>query len=243
MINFLRIVGNIKLGDYLHEDGSINDIPSNDIIGVCVIPSNFLPDRYARFISLVQKYPFHQWGRTVELKSEYKRNLPGKRKGEMFSWGFIRNGYYGEGTLILTNPYLPNNSLDPEFLRDLPDGNAFQDYKGYENTKLYKEKYRNNGLPNVFTEAIKKSPSYKENEWYLPAIGELALIIPMFHFISNKMSEAFIAGSPGVILSSDYFWSSTEKDSESAWYVSLNQGYVNHFWKDGRNYILSFLAL
>ena len=53
MINFLRITGNIKLGDFLHCDGAINNIASSDIIGVCVIPSNFLPDKRARFISMV----------------------------------------------------------------------------------------------------------------------------------------------------------------------------------------------
>ena len=52
MINFIRISNNIKLGDFLHQDGIIDDIPSDNIIGVCVIPSNFLPDGRARFISM-----------------------------------------------------------------------------------------------------------------------------------------------------------------------------------------------
>ncbi len=57
MINFLRISNRIELGDYLHSNGVIDNIASSDIIGVCVIPSDFLSDRMARFISMVAMDP------------------------------------------------------------------------------------------------------------------------------------------------------------------------------------------
>ena len=242
MINFLRIVSNIRLGDYLHQDGTINNIPSSDVIGVCVIPSNFLPDKYARFISLTQRsYFYQQWGKNIRLKSKYKIGLPGPegRKKDTFYWGFIR-----KGEMLLTSPYSSEDSFNPEFLRDLSRaGNAFQDYKGYENLKIYKEKYGDNKLPNAFKVVIENSPSYRRNDWYLPAIGELAFIPPRLEFIRDKIHGALIAGSEGIVLSTNYFWSSTEKDSENAWEVGMYFGSINFHGKDGRNYIRAFLAL
>lgn len=37
--------------DYLHSDGSINSTPSNDVVGICVIPASHYGK--ARFVSLV----------------------------------------------------------------------------------------------------------------------------------------------------------------------------------------------
>ncbi len=241
MINFIRISNNIKLGDYLHKDGTIDNIASNNVVGVCVIPSNFFPDRYARFISLTQTSLYHQWRRDISLKSEYKITLPGKRKGEEYDWGYINEG---KGSWVIINPYLPNDSFNPEFLRDLPYGNAFQDYKGYENMKLYKEKYGNNEFfSNAFTEAIKNSPSYKEEDWYLPAIGELAFIPPRFMFIRDKIYKSLIMGSKGTILSSGYFWSSSERGSMHVWYAYTDVGYVGYLDKNLNNGVRAFLAL
>ena len=228
MINFLRLANNIKLGDFLHQDGTINDAPSSDIIGICVISSNFLPDKYARFISLTQKTYYRPWGRDIRLKSDYKIRLPRKENGN----------------LSLIDLYLPDDSFNPEFLKDLPGGNAFQDYKGYENMRLYKEKYGNDKtLSNAFTTIIKESPSYKKDDWYLPAIGELTLIIPKFDFIDEKLYKALIAGSWGITLPAGYIWSSTEHDSEDAWDVSLNYGLVDYGDKDLNDCVWAFLAL
>ena len=242
MINFLRFVGNIKLGDYLHQDGTINDTPSPDIIGVCVIPSGILPDRLARFISLTQMTSYYQNGRDINLKSKFKTGLPGKRKRKPLHWGYLNEKE--EGNLLLINPYLPDSSFNPEFLKDLPGGNALQDYKGYENMKLYKEKYGNDKtLSNAFTEIIKESPTYRKDEWYLPAIGELTLIIPRFKFIRYKINEALTAGSEGIYLSGNNIWSSSEWDSRNAWYVTMIYGFVIFIGKESRNYVRAFLAL
>ncbi len=51
-VNFGYKKGNVALGNFLHIDGTINSVPKDDIIGVCVIASNFLPDGKARFVSL-----------------------------------------------------------------------------------------------------------------------------------------------------------------------------------------------
>ena len=238
MINFLRIVSNIRLGDYLHQDGTIDSIPSKDIIGVCVVPSNFLPDKYARIISLTQG-GFCPWGMNIRLKSEYKKRLP-RRKGRAFNWGHV-NGYFGDP---LTDPYLSDNSFNSKFLRDLPGGNAFQDYKGYENMKLYKEKYGDNETsPNAFTGVIKESPSYRKNDWYLPAIGELVFLPTRINLIKDKINRALIAGSSGVILPLNFFWSSTESDPGEAWEVNLHSFTVDSCGKRIGDYTRAFLAL
>ncbi len=237
MINFLKVVHNIKVGDFLHQDGTINDTPSPDIIGVCVIPNNFLPDKYARFISLTQEGSLYQLGINIKLKSEYKTGLPGGKKEGTYYWGFIRKGD------MLTNPYSSDGSFNQEFLRDLPKGgNAFQDYKGYENMKIYKEKYGDNELPNAF-KVVENSSSYKKEDWYLPSIGELAFIPPRLEFIRDKINEALTAGSRGVFLFTNYFWSSTERDSENVWEVGMYYGHVDPNGKDRRNYVRAFLAL
>ncbi len=238
MINFLRIVGNIRLGNYLHLDGTIDTTPSNDIIGVCVIPSNFLPDGFARFISLGASHC--RWGRIVKLRSDFKRKLPGKM-GEIVNWGYIKN----VGDMLLANPYLPDDySLNSEFLQDLPGGNAFQDYKGYENMRIFKEKYGGNKrLFNAFTETIKNSPSYRKDDWYLPAIGELAFIIPRFKFIRDKINGALIASSKGIIFPTGYLWSSSEWNSRYAWYIDTINNCVDNSGKGDYYYVRPFLSL
>ena len=241
MINFLKILNNIKLGNYLHGNGSIDDNVSKDIIGVCVIPSGFLPDGYARFISLKER-SYCPFGINIDLKleSEYKTELPGTRKDETFIWGNVNK----DGDRPLITPYLSDCFFNPEFLRDLPNGNAFQDYKGYENMKIYKEKYGDNKLYyNAFTEVIEKSPSYRKDDWYLPAIGELAFIPPRFEIIKNKAREAFKASSKGIIIPACNFWSSSEWDSYNAWYMVTSYGYVAGCSKVTENCIRAFLAL
>ncbi len=242
MINFLRTVGNIKLGDYLHQDGIINDVPSSDIIGVCVIPSNILPDNYARFESL--RGSLRTWGMGVNLKSEYKIDIPGKDKKSK-RWGYLKETELYPSFRIV-DPYLPNDSFNPEFLKDLPGGNAFQDYKGYENMKIYKERYIDYEMSNAFLGVIENSPTYRRNDWYLPSIGELAFIPPKFEFISNKESEAFLAGSPGLIC--DYppesnFWSSSEWSDKFVWHVEMPMGFIFSSNKSTIKYIRAFLAL
>jgi hypothetical protein len=51
-VNFEYKNSSVALGDYLHSDGTVNTTAASDVIGVCFIQSNFLPDKKARFISL-----------------------------------------------------------------------------------------------------------------------------------------------------------------------------------------------
>ncbi len=226
MINFLRVINNIKVGDYLHCDGSINDIASSDVIGICVIPGNFLPDRYARFMSLFKtKGP---WSNTGAYLKEYsnKDSFP------------ISENYY-------LSPYNKNGSFNWDFLRDIKDGNIFQDYKGYENTRIYKEKYGKTGI-DAFNLCSKAAPSYRNKDWYLPSIGEMAFIPPRFSEIEYKLRKTIDAGSSGIVNGiSGYFWSSSERNIHEAWSINfINYVYIGCAVKDYfGNSIRAFLTL
>ncbi len=252
MINFLRIANNIKLGDYLHQNGTIDNIPSSDIIGICVIPSNFLPDKYARFISSSNIQNLITWDDKIkiELKANQYKYLPTKKGKEIF--GYFRET--NDPLLSFISPYLSDNSFNPDFLRDLEGGNAFQDYRGYENTRLYKEKYKDLKDTNAFTACFQIAPLYKKEDWYLPAIGELAFIPPRFEMIAEKMEKVSHEGQQ-LINRSHFYWSSTETNNNRVWYLglSLNTGFlgidngvtslISKSYKIFSNLVRSFLAL
>ncbi len=228
MINFLRIINNIKVGDYLHYDGTIDNKVSFDIIGVCVIPSRFLPDGFARFISLQGPVFSSKWDENTVLKNVYKKTFP----------VIIESVVYQ-----IISPYSQDGSFNPAFLKDMREGNAFQDYMGYENTRIFKEKYGDLRRMNAFTACFETAPSYKNKEWYLPAIGELACIPSRYKMIRKKVQEAIDAKSPGKPLNSLDYWSSSEGNESNAWYIGLFDGYIDYYDKNHYNYIRAFLSL
>ena len=234
MINFLRISNNIRLGDYLHADGTINDVASKDVIGVCVIPSKFLPDGYARFMTL--KKNVSRWGSEDRILNDNRlEGLPGKDLQYPLSWGTSSS---------IISPYLPNDTLNPEFHKNLFVGNAFQDYKGYKNTQVFREKsqYYLKG-ENAFDSCFWISPSYRRSEWYLPAIGELALLPEKISPINISMEKAIAVGAVGVNFPDGYCWSSSERIKQDAWILSIYDGYVGPFLKRNLCQIRAFLAL
>ncbi len=233
MINYLRASDNIKLGDYLHSNGNIDNTLSNDIIGICVIPSKFLPDGLARFMSFPQSKS--GWNLDINI-GEYKKLLPSRISGELLSWGYLSS----KGYRSLVSSCLPDGSFNPDFLIDLPQGNAFQDYKGYENTEKYKKKYgESQELENAFSTCFRISPSYRKSEWYLPAIGELAISFEKKSLINSAINVSL----PGVVLSTGLYWSSSEFDSRYAWGINTSNGEVFSSFKDNPDYTRPFLAL
>ncbi len=239
MINFLRISNDICFGKYLHSNGSINDSPSSDVIGICVIPSNFLPDKLARFMSIQRLRMI--WNRDINIDTKYRKRVPGKNLEEL-DRGFLSSNRY----CSLVDPYLSDGSFNPKFLKDLPQGNAFQDYKGYENTEKYKKEYGDSDeLYNAFSSCFELSSSYRKSEWYLPAIGELALLYEKKSIIDTNISPALVAGSMGILFS-EYgccYWSSSECSPDHAWYISMYDGYVHISRKNNSCYVRAFLTL
>jgi len=238
MINFLKISNSIKVGDYLHCDGTIDDKVSFDMTGVCVIPSNFLPDGLARFMSF--RTVFSRWNKKILVNCNYKRKLPGKNIKE------LDGGYYnifGGSDHFLISPYLSDGQFNSDFLKDLPQGNAFQDYKGYENTELYREKYGDSeDLNNAFSRCLSISPLYRKSEWYLPSIGELALLYEKQLIINRKICLATNTNSSEVI-SGNYYWSSSESSFRSVWGMGMYSGSIYYSSKSSNGCVCSFLAL
>ena len=238
MINFLKISNNIRSGDYLHSNGNIDNNSSPDIIGLCVIPSNFLPDGLARFMSL--RIIFNCWDRKIQINNNYKIKVPGKHIKELF-WGYYNKQ---DSNYSLISPYLSNGQFNSDFLIDLPQGNVFQDYKGYENTRLYREKYGDSKyLDNAFSSCFRISPLYRNSDWYLPSIGELALLYEKRVLIDEKIDSARFAGSPGVTLFGNGYWSSSECGPDYAFSANMYDDSVDFSNKYDASYVRPFLTL
>ena len=287
MINFLRISNKIRLGNYLHLNGTIDDIASKDIIGVCVIPSNFLPDNKARFISMASMDPknkekgnyleesrmvwyynreedsFHQDFMIQKTKLPLDRNFDGVIEG-YDAFGYLPTLNSPNSNLTIANPQDPGTeyfngtpnripspyALDGSFNQILHyrglenDDWALTDYRGDLNTRkvVYSIDPGEEYCP-AFYCCEKFSPGYRDHEWYLPAIGELAFIPPRLKIIRNRMWEAINAGSPGIVLSINRCWSSSERDSMFAWYIYFDIGGVFGNFKNVNYYARAFLAI
>ena len=63
-----------------------------------------------------------------------------------------------------------------------------------------------------------------KTEWYLPSEGELITIAKYKTEINELLSS--VSGNQNII-TTDWYWSSTEYDSSSAWCVSMNNGSVS----------------
>ena len=67
-----------------------------------------------------------------------------------------------------------------------------------------------------------------KTEWYLPSEGELITIAKYKTEINELLSS--VSGNQNII-TTDWYWSSTEYDSSSAWYVFMYHGYVSPYNK------------
>lgn len=248
MINFLRITNRIKIGDYLHSNGAINDVASSDIIGLCVIPSEFLPDGYARFLSLEMSYgpwsasfPFED--EQIRFKEDYYKALPNADHQKPMDFGFLIDPDLNPSRKIVS-PFLPDESFNPEFLKDIDGGNIFKSYKGYEITKYYREQYNleKKKIPYIFKEGFKRAPTYRKEEWYLPSIGELIFVFGNIKTFNHIREKYHSKDSLAPILTSDY-WSSSEGHPDTAWFVGMEDGFVGENRKTTFKLISKFLIL
>ena len=250
MINFLRITNKIKIGDYLHSDGNIDDRISSDIVGICVIPSDFLPDGYARFIASDETAD--SWSNDylpINRISSYRDIIPGE-EGTLRSGAILDLDSPFESDIILS-PFLSDGKFNPLFHKELLDGNALQDYKGYETAKNLCEWYstpiKSNQLNFSYgapLDCIRFSPSpeFEKNSWYLPAIGELIFLAYNYDQIQERLRK-IIKVCPNCIcktLKKSYYWSSTEEEDLYSWEVDLDFGYVDTCTKQDVNYVRPF---
>lgn len=277
----------IGLGEFIHVTGQIDTKPGQDIIGVCIIPEQMLPDGKARFVSMAAMDPNNKengnyteepsmvWyldgdnfscdymvkRKKVPLDNDFDGVIDGNN-----SWGRMSMFNSSNSNLIIANPqdlgtkyftgttpripspYAPDGSFNPNFhYRGSEDDEwALTDYRGDLNTRdvVYSEDPGEGNCP-AFYCCERFSPGYRDHEWYLPAVGELAFIPPRYEIIKNKMQEAIDAGSPGVVLSdgSYGYWCSSEYSSNDAWAVRLYNGNVNTNNKGLDKYVRAFLAV
>jgi hypothetical protein len=153
--------------------------------------------------------------------------------------------YYKDTTLRIPSPYALDGSMNKNYL--YTDGNdddwALLNYRGDINTNyLVFSDDPGDEISSAFYACSRFKPGYRDNEWYLPAIGELGFLAPRVEFINSKITEAIDAGSQGVVLPFGYLWSSSEYDSVNAWTLTLRNGGVSRYGKVGSIYVRAFLA-
>lgn len=79
-------------------------------------------------------------------------------------------------------------------------------------------------------------------DWYLPAIGELAYIMPRFTVIQNSLTK--LGNKALALVDNYYYWSSTEYDSDNAYRLHTTNGSVGYYnYQDGDYYVRAFLQV
>ena len=138
----------------------------------------------------------------------------------------------------LPNPYLPDGSPNHDFRNtSIVTNNACADFNGSSNTSVLV------GLGTEYSAAnachLYSTEGISAGNWYLPACGELAYIIPRFMQIQNALGTV-----GGVQLNAYYaYWSSSEYSSNYTRYVHTGYGFVNYVNKSRTFYVRCFCAL
>lgn len=126
-----------------------------------------------------------------------------------------------------TNTQWSSSNVDVATLTNYQNTrNAMFDNDGYSNTL----KIRNSGDAGMFPAAWVVD---FENGWYLPAIGQLRLLGAEIPYMNNSLQ---IVG--GAVIDSDnlsYYWSSTERNTSYAYYVSVSGMSTGSFTKTTHN--------
>ena len=148
------------------------------------------------------------------------------------------NLHYIDGSPYLPNPYLPDGSPNPNF-RDTTQilANACADFNGASNTSVLV------GLGTEYSAAnachLYSTDGISTGNWYLPACGELAYIMPRFNEIQNALDTV-----GGGQLGANYiYWSSSEYSSNRARLVGTRGGNVGDSNKNNTFYVRCFCAL
>ena len=76
---------------------------------------------------------------------------------------------------------------------------------------------------------------------YLPAVGELAYIVPNFQRIQDVLTD--LGSKATTLLTYNHFWSSSERFASSGWYVLTSFGTVYYTTKTSSLYVRPFLKI
>lgn len=154
----------------------------------------------------------------------------------------LKYAYADNGDHYPPSPYYSNGTLNSNYIATKKSNgdsitNALSDIDGYTNTQIL--------IEDADVVAAKRcgvfAPNnYGQGKWYLPAIGELAFIMPRW----NEIQAALGSVDGGVQLGSgNYYWSSTEYDNTYAWSLYTSNGNVGNISKNNDYYVRVFLAL
>lgn len=155
----------------------------------------------------------------------------------------LKYAYADDGDHYPPSPYYSNGTLNSNYIATKKSNgdsitNALSDIDGYTNTQIL--------IEDADVVAAKRcgvfAPNnYGQGKWYLPAIGELAFIMPRW----NEIQAALGSVDGGVQLNNGYnYSSSTEYDRANAWRLYTGNGSVDSSGKDyGGNYVRAFLVL
>ena len=218
---------------YVDEEGEYTDIPSSTCKAVVLI-NNAKNQRL-----MIEKY---EHANNEESTTVYK--TAAKKKGSKtatstFSWGGYGTNWSGISNYTQVGAGSTNGSgylyLDGSGLNTNPStwtSGALSDFKGQSYSETIKT-ITSNGtedlnyapmsyLMNAFnTLSCPKSVNQGYLSWYVPSCGQLGLI-----WINKTAIDNALTAIGGTAFLTTEYWSSSEKSSESSWYVNMKTGYV-----------------
>lgn len=227
-------------------------------VGVVVIPGDFLPDGKARMIALNQSNTTKAWGGygtdisdlvnynrvpitdnagSTTTGCEYKGYLPSDKFTG--SQSFVDPmAKYGRTSNLIPSPYLSDGTLNPEYMKTINShNNVLSDFNGKGNTDILV------GLGSDYV-AANHAKNYTPDgvsgiDWYLPACGELGVMLARIGSINTVISTLGGVAVP----TSNSLWSSSEFNSDFAFCTNTSNGCVDAYGKNYGNYVRSFATI
>ena len=144
---------------------------------------------------------------------------------EALDWEFD----YSSSTLPMANGSYPPYSSQPYLSNSYSSwvsGTALGDFNGKANTEVIKSLngYNRNMSIVLNTFNADKNQNQGYSDWYVPSLGQLALIYKYHDEIENVLSA--IGGR--IFDTSGGYWSSTEYNGLYAWHINFNYGVVGY---------------
>lgn len=138
-----------------------------------------------------------------------------------------------------------SNKVNVSELTNRLRGDAYRDFKGLENTELIIAQLAGTtGSQNIVgAPAAECAKAYKAftaeydgiedtSDWHLPSLG---VCIILYRFKTAIQEALAYFWSDESKLAAANLWSSTEVDTENAWYMSMSSGYLSYSVKDAKN--------